>query len=116
MKKQVGAISLVVLLLTGCSSVSKDNTQACDAQIEIYNKASGTESFSLEVAGELAALSRKATELAEPDLALQLSYQTDFMDAMADPKTKQGWTPSQEMNNATKQIGEICRSLGFTFD
>lgn len=117
MKKIVALpILALTIVLSGCSQTPKDNVKACEIQHEIYTQGMASKGWDLEQTKRFIEMSQEAESIAEPDLALELGYQTDFLKILIDPNTQQDWTPSQEMNNAKKRIGDICRSVGFTFD
>lgn len=106
----------LVLGLSGCSQAPKDNVKACEIQHQIYTEGLALKTVDASSFERFVSLSKEAEALAEPELALELGYQTDFFTALADPNTQQGWTPSQEMNTAKVRLGDICRTYGFTFD
>lgn len=117
MKKIAILVALSLSMgLSGCAQTPKDNVKACEIQSEIYRQGMAAKSFDANLVGRWATLSEEAGSMAEPELALQLAYQTDFFRALADPNTPEGWSPSREMTAANALVGDICRTYGFTFD
>lgn len=115
-KKVALPIFALTIVLSGCSQTPKDNVKACEIQHEIYTQAMASKGWDLEQTKRFIEMSQEAESIAEPDLAFELDYQTKFLKILADPNTQQGWTPSEEMGNSSKRIGDICRSFGFKFD
>jgi hypothetical protein len=115
------AVIVATLTLSGCYSVGSDpksTLKACELQKELADfsfSAIESGNSSPEFFAESLRRSLVIAQTAEETDALPFEYQSDFLAALVDPNTPADWEPSQEMADATTEIGLICQTYGILF-